>query len=160
VGKLLKAIVFGIGFLFVVVQQWHVSVDERRARHWPSVEGHIVEADAVQIGSRTGSPGWGPNLRYEYSVEGRVHASAQIAIDGVGHYAEWNFDNMVAAMRARGWQPGATVTVYYDPRDESNAVLDPMRNPWLPMLYAATFLVLFGVAVQYGIRAVKEGPVP
>jgi hypothetical protein len=57
-------------------------------------------------------------------------------------------------------QPGATVTVYYDPRDESNAVLDPMRNPWLPRLYSATFLVLFGVAVQYGFRAVKEGPDP
>jgi hypothetical protein len=55
--KLLKSILIGIGAFIVVVQQWHISVDERRARHWPSVEGHIVEADIVRIGARTGSPG-------------------------------------------------------------------------------------------------------
>ena len=71
--KLLKAVLIGIGAFLVAGQQWHVSADQRRAHHWPSVEGHIVEAEAVRFGSRTGSPDFGPNLLYEYSIEGRVH---------------------------------------------------------------------------------------
>ena len=116
----------------------------RKARamsHWPTVTGRISSSWAVLEGE---------SIKYDYHVDGRTY---------VGHRVCWSpggssTADATAQELAEKYPPGRDVTVYYDPKHPSTAVLEPrnMRNALVSILFSIAFgffgLVFLGLALR------------
>jgi Protein of unknown function (DUF3592) len=96
----------------------------RRARQWPSVAGRITKSTVSA--SHQQSPDQPirivnlPTIEYEFSFNGQTYTGRRISI------GEDTGGSNIEATLAR-YPPGAIVTVYCDPDDPENCVLE--RNP-------------------------------
>jgi hypothetical protein len=94
--------------------RWHTAQGRIRAAHTEdheALEGDISEPEALRV-------------RYVYEVEGRLYSGSRIFFG----------DRLVpasASYYASRLDPGATVTVHYDPRDPSESVLETRAHPML-----------------------------
>ena len=129
----------------------------RQAARWPSTRARIIKsklraqhhrhsADVTQVANAA-------DIEYEFSLGGRVYRGTRVGlgeIAGAGLEATLNH-----------YHVGATVPVYYDPKNPGNALLE--REPPLPLawLYAIAAAVLIAglaiVAVFWNISAVLDG---
>ena len=93
----------------------------RSAAHWPQAAGRIVKSDVMASHQqRIDEPTEVVNLpaiEYEFSANGRIYIGRRI---GVG---EDSGGTNIEATLAR-YPVGAAVTVYYDPADPENCVLE------------------------------------
>jgi hypothetical protein len=93
----------------------------RRAAHWPSTPGRIVRSGTMaQTVTHADAPSSIRNVAdvaYEYTVGGRTYRGSRIGVAGSTGGPD------VAATLAR-YHVGALVTVFYDPADPKNAVLE------------------------------------
>jgi hypothetical protein len=91
----------------------------RASRNWPHVAGRIVESAVErQLGGK-GRPSYMPRIRYRYRVEGRDYVSSQVTFWGSVGGSQW-----LAERTTRRYPQGSAVTVYYNPEDPHDAVLD------------------------------------
>ena len=114
--------VFGVYFLFIANQ----------SLSWPSVEGSIVQTEVRRDTRSKGSPGATLNtyveyyvaINYTYDVEGNSYVASRYSLgqgDRVSRiYKERSDAEAEAASR---FPEGTTVTVYYDPKQPTEAVL-------------------------------------
>ena len=98
-----------------------------RSAAWPSVTG-VVRASEVETSIQRRSSG--PNrtsylfsLRYEYTVDSQTYEGDRIRFGGYGDGTREFADAAVARFPV-----GAEVTVYYDPDDPGEAVLERGAN--------------------------------
>jgi hypothetical protein len=93
----------------------------RRAAHWPQAAGRIVKSDIVasherRIDRETEVINL-PAIEYEFSADGRKYTGIRISV------GEDSGGASIEATLAR-YAVGAAVTVYYDPADPENCVLE------------------------------------
>lgn len=117
------------------------TIEMRRARRWPSVMGRIVSSAPGFALTRVDNREMPRNERianisYAFEVAGRTYQGKRVTL------AEKTAESEVADLLAR-YPVGKIVTVFYDPADPSNAVLD--RE--MPKGVLAGCLTLIGVAV-------------
>ena len=103
-----------IGIAFGLLGGYGV-VKSLSAQRWETVEGKIVESRASR-GSRSRSE---PQIVYEYQVAGRLYKSEKIAFLFVTSSESDVFETVSK------YPPDAKVTVYYNPADPAQAVLEP-----------------------------------
>jgi hypothetical protein len=110
----------------------------RRARQWPSVAGRITKSTVSA--SHQQSPDQPirivnlPTIEYEFSFNGQTYTGRRISI------GEDTGGSNIEATLAR-YPPGAIVTVYCDPDDPENCVLERNAPVFLPLQGCATTLV-------------------
>lgn len=123
-----------------------------RSRRWPSVPGTVLSST---VSSRMAPPSsqdedsppevpqrlYRPEVRYTYSVGGREFTGSALGLDEV----EISDEPLVREQAAR-YPPDAAVTVYYDPADPSQAVLEPgvQASAWLLPAMGLVFLIVTG----------------
>lgn len=114
---------------FVIIAVVFLALARRGSRQtqavqdWMETQGRILHADVQARRSRSGtgySTSYYPLVVYEYEVGGRRYQSQQIR---AGHQVGLGFAGMVQNQVAK-YPIGATVPVYFNPNDPSQAVLD------------------------------------
>lgn len=113
-----------------------------RARHWIPVTGTIIESREIPK-SKTSSKTY-PRIRYTYEHGGQTYQSKQVRFGAFGN-------NEAASVVAKYPQDG-NVTIFIDPQDPSEAVLEPefqKDNLWA--------LAIFAICVASILWCVRTG---
>lgn len=124
----LAVVVLAVVFTLVgaAVTAWGV-VDYRRAqasRNWPTANGRVqyatVETRSSRNDSGTSSTTFQARIIYGYEIGGQTLRSERVSFGEVSTSDPADAEEIVAR-----YQPGTTVTVYYDPQNPELAVLEP-----------------------------------
>lgn len=118
----------------------------RRMAAWPSVRGRVTGSTLVADRTRMedGSLAYYPEISYEYVVAGREYRGQRRSLINVGGSGP----NRGVGQRVLARYPvGADVTVFHDPANPSDAILerpDPTAGPTL-LFALGTALVVAGL---------------
>jgi hypothetical protein len=99
---------------FQIVRAWRNHVLVRRSRTWASVPGQTAESYPLA------DTFWGylPRVSYWYKVDGMRYTGSRITF-GEARQPLWHIED------SRNRYPfGATVTVYYDPKNPQHSALE------------------------------------
>ena len=133
------------------------GIQVRHAAAWPSTRGRIVkstlraqhhrqQADVTKVSNVA-------DVEYEFTLGDRVFRGTRI---GIGEVAGGRLEATL-----NHYSVGATVPVYYDPKNPENALLErdpPVPVGWLYAIAAAIFLGGLAVlAVFWNISSIFEG---
>jgi Protein of unknown function (DUF3592) len=129
------------GFLAGLIL-WKVS-EVRHAATWPSTSARIVKSGLRTAHHRRSGEVTEvrnlPHVEYEFSLGGKVIRGTRIGIGEIPDNIEATLDH---------YRVGATVPVYYDPKNPENALLERDAPASTGTLYAiAAGIFLFGLAV-------------
>src|SRR5262245_31087583 len=115
------SLVFFLFAMFALRQCWRAYQMLQKSVKWPKVVGRIVSSEIMHEEDDAGHT-YGNKVAYEYSV------------DGVTYHCNrrgWMGDNLRSSFKGRAnriaatYPVGQAVTVYYDPSDPAQAVLEP-----------------------------------
>ncbi len=115
------ALAFGLMGLIMCVVSWTLINKGKSRKNWPSVPGKITSSKAPRIitldlGARD-IERFIPHVRFSYIVEGTTyHGELDVAYDS------WQFRSKAERL-VRHYPAGMNVTIYYDPKDPKNSVL-------------------------------------
>lgn len=94
----------------------------RASLKWLSVDGEVVHCRLKQGTAHAGESATGifykPDVKYKYKIGGESYTGQRIDFGTTGATKDW------AKKRAAEYQKGKTVTVYYNPKDPREAVLE------------------------------------
>jgi hypothetical protein len=119
----------------------------RKRAAWPTVTGTLLSTEVIEHrrsvsgkhGSRK-SVSYEPIVKYSYSVDGKNYSGKRIAAD-----SESMISRRAAEKRIGRFSSAAEISVYYDPKDPKQAVLDT-RAVGLAMLFGiGAALIALGV---------------
>ena len=122
----------------------HLVMKARAAASWPSVTGVVARATVeVRSGSTTrfDSPAdrerkssFTPVVHYRWSVDGRSYTGSRYRIGGGSSLGRFPTRAEAQAALDR-YAPGQPVTVFHDPADPAEAVLQPGGDwgAWVPL---------------------------
>jgi hypothetical protein len=148
VGVLMSLVFIAIG-LGVLYYARSVAAKAQQSLSWPSTEGVISHSAVLlqmqQTSNSTDTVTYKADVAYRYKIQGRNYSSDRLTLA----------DFSSTARRAQGivdrYADGAPVTVYYNPADPSDAVLERGGTSGIGVLYifggvfaAAGLLLLFG----------------
>lgn len=149
-----NAFVPGMGFftlagLIMLVLLWSARRQAAEASTWPVTGGHVVASTVEHYRNRVGGARSGTLatfyeavIEYSYRVDGREYHSTQIGFGGKLAGSE-----EFAQAKAARYPEGTDVSVHYDPKNPSNAVLDLKVGYAGPLLAIA--LVFFALALFF-----------
>lgn len=123
--------------------------DRKKAKaslNWPSTQGRVVESRVVESRS-TDSDGdtsttYRPYIKYEYQVVGTTFTSDKLAIGPAVSTSNYR----KSEEKVRRMPVGAAVTVFYNPDDPTDAVLEQRSNAGL-MLALGIIFVAVGLCI-------------
>jgi hypothetical protein len=98
---------------------WNILNNAKASISWPTAQGEIIKS---QVTHRSNSDGdsYSPEVTYTYPVNSRSYKSYTIK------FGENSYDSKRRAEEiAASYQVGNNVTVYYDPKNPGNSVLEP-----------------------------------
>jgi hypothetical protein len=141
----------GIGLvIFGFVQHKKAKTSES----WPTAGGSIVSARLDQSthtededGHTYTSTSYRPVIEYTYEIGGKIYQGNRV-FPG----ASMSYDHGTAQGIVNRYQPGAAVTVHYDPADPTQAVLETKsKGGNLFLILGAVFAVLGIIGCCIGI---------
>lgn len=152
--------VLGLFVLLIVAFAWfgvRTLVKYFRARKtvrasmgWPAVQGRVLEA-YVGHHSDDEDTVYYPVVRYAYTVAGQEYTSDQIAF---GPEVASSMDALQAEKTVARYPEGSLVTVYYNPDNPQEAVLERrLASPVAALVIGAGFL---GVALYLALKKLPE----
>src|SRR5262245_6723620 len=100
----------------------HLHIVSTHAENWSSTTGVIVasyvrKSGAGNAGEAGDTDTYSPIVRYEYRVGSEAYAGSRIG------FGDFFYNWYSARSRVQAFRKG-NVTVYFDPRDPTNAALD------------------------------------
>ena len=107
---------------------------QHASNNWPTATGEIIESQLEED-----SDGWGPRVRYEYTVESKRYSS-----DRLYFYVSNSGTAQNAKKHISPYPVGKKIMVYYNPHRREDAVLDrrvPLWRPLFFVLFTAFFLI-------------------
>ncbi len=109
---------------------------------WPSTQGRVIESRVVESRS-SDSDGdttttYRPYIKYEYQVVGSVFTSDKLAIGPAVSTSSYR----KAEEKVKRMPAGAAVTVFYNPDDPTEAVLEQRSNAGLLLILGIIFVVV------------------
>ena len=135
VGALMSLVFIAIG-LGMLYYAHTMSTKAQQSLMWPSTEG-VISHSAVLTqmrqasGTSSSPPTYKADVAYRYKVQGRDYSSERISL----------MDISSTAGHAQGivdrYPDGASVTVYYNPGDPSDALLERGTTGGIGVLYMA-----------------------
>ncbi|MCW5550399.1 MAG: DUF3592 domain-containing protein [Opitutaceae bacterium] len=111
-----------------------------RSDHWVKVAGTVVESRVVETRQvRSTNPAYRAQVVYRYQVDGHQHRGERVDFAGASTVDRAAVEE---AVRTR-YAPGAVLTVFVDPGDGTQSVLEPGVPPKAAIL--ASLGMVFGV---------------
>ena len=138
---------FGLFALFTALFARALQKQAAMAKGWPKTQGRILQSGTEQFQSRTGTGSdsgsragtrtmYRQRITYSYAVKGVGYTSDRVDF---GARTKGTVESLESDVVKR-YAPGSAVTVYYDPKNPSQAVLDPgVRMWWLLWICVAGF---------------------
>ncbi|WP_437187924.1 DUF3592 domain-containing protein [Planctomicrobium sp. SH668] len=134
----------GVVILVTAIKAWEVW----RARNWIPTQGKVTQSNVInrRLKNRRGPSdkrtGNFPNVVYEYEVDGIVHRGNTVNV--TPHVPDAEVETVLER-----YPVGTPVTVYYNPANLKEAVLE---RDWPAGLgYGVVGLILFILAIAYGV---------
>ena len=112
-------ILLPLGLLILAISLYFGG-PQRASLGWISVEGSVINTYIEEYRDADQEVTYTPRIIYEYTVDGQTYTSQQIAFGIEQSYGSQNRADDVL----EDFPVGNPVTVYYDPEDPGNAVLD------------------------------------
>jgi hypothetical protein len=148
VGVLMSLVFIAIG-LGLLYYARSVSAKAQQSLSWPSTEGMISHSAVLlqmqQTSNSNNAATYKADVAYRYKVQSRDYSSGRLTV------ADFSSTAARAQSIVDRYADGATVTVYYNPVDPSDAVLERGGTSGIEVLYlvggvfaAAGLLFLFG----------------
>ena len=141
-------ILLALGVGLMLAAWYHISLGHE-TEHWPQTVGRVLgrRVGVSWFEIPTGPRGF---VLYRYHVDGTAYEAERVSYRPYFYKVIGSADRMVYR-----YEPGTTVTVWYDPRRPERAVLEPGTGslPWWQLLagtlctLGALALLLTGVAV-------------
>jgi hypothetical protein len=130
---LLAAGILGIVALGLLLRALFGQRQAAASKNWPSVNGVILTSE-VAASRRRGRNGvsYYPFVMYEYTVNGQRYKGNRLRF---GAEMGYGFPGMVQRTLDK-YPPGGTATIYYNPDNPNEAVLEQSTN------IAANFLIV------------------
>ncbi|MCB1058252.1 MAG: DUF3592 domain-containing protein [Acidobacteria bacterium] len=141
--------VFGIYFIVLGIE----------ARSWPMVEGRVVSTTIrveTDVSSNTGATRaqrkrhhrYYPQVNYTWTVDGESYSGSRYTL---GTTYEKFRERSDAREAAKQFPAGSAIPVYYDPKDPSQAVLDPSSSfaIYIPLLLGLFFAAASGLGLRF-----------
>jgi hypothetical protein len=145
-----------IGWLMVVQGADQIR-STRAVMQWPAVEGVIEATEVYPVEGPQGAR-WRPHVTYSYAVGARVITATRLSLGKAPLEAQRaNAERYLAQYR-----PGSAVTVFFNPRELTESVLDVSTPPSVYVnvafgvilaLLGPALLVLFGFWPRHRIAA-------
>lgn len=126
------------------------------ARKWPSVPGRIEKSEVESFegystsgknGRRTPQTFYKSVLFYSYKVNGRAYTGHNV---GTASQVTANWEAPARRLVSR-YKVGQAVSVHYDPKNPSEAILDPSVPLWSWLIWLIP-LASFSAAIFFGTR--------
>lgn len=130
-------VLIGIGLVVVVFAIGCTGIVWQACR-WPVTRGRIVSSGArsFQFSSGEGSSStrYKPNVAYTYEVNGQQYSGSKVNYDLLASGMSQSYAQQIAAK----YKVGQEVTVYYNPKNPADSMLNPHARwhyfPWLVAL--------------------------
>jgi len=137
-------VLFGMGVVGLAVWIGGVASDTRR---WPTAEGVVIAAEIVRhTGGRRGVPHTEARIQYQYTVDGQSHRNDVLGF----HSGSSRFGVSVQSIVA-GYAVGTPVTVYHDPDNPRQSVLEPgtggVFSPIALLALLGVLFIILGIAL-------------
>ncbi|MCW8917915.1 MAG: DUF3592 domain-containing protein, partial [Gammaproteobacteria bacterium] len=149
----------GIGFLLLSVLP--TLYDGWRMTSWAQASGSLSSAKLTRSHS-DGSTTYGVEASYHYRVAGMEYRGERVGING-GSDNIGNFQQQLGARLEQQFRNHTPVTVYYNPGDPAEAVLDRSLR-WGLLGFKMLFVVIFGGVglglLLFGWRGKKVNDTP
>jgi len=134
----------GVGVIFVLVALFAARStikDWRRYREsgkWVPVTGQIITSNVTARNSSKGGSIYGINVLYDYQVMGQAYQGDQVSFgaEGTGFQTRRKAEKQLAR-----FPMGGKTTIYYDPNDPRQAVLERKFD-----ITGAILVVILGLA--------------
>ena len=163
IGSIIAAIGKGMFWLFFVLclgggcvcifLQFRAFRRAHATRSWPRVEGVITQASVEKIISidAEGQPSrsYAARIAYRYEAAGKSLTQSRIRF-GTGIY-NTGF-RFYPRRLLKNYAVQQSVSVFYDPSDPSNSVLEQGRSGWEHSIFAA---LLFGFAGMFWAMVIR-----
>jgi hypothetical protein len=144
-----------LGFLFLTIFSigcfWigmNFIQDASQAQDWPTTDG-VITYSAVDSHSSHDGNLYAPNVQYTYTVNGVKYSSNGIIFGTIS-----TSDGGYANEMVNRYYVGKTVTVYYNPENPSDALLEPgiMWIYYLPIVFGLILLLIGIVLLIFVIK--------
>ena len=127
-------------------QAWRRQQKVKASMSWPYVPGRVIAASVRQVVERGDAQtrditNYVPFVQYEYQVGGQNYQGNRLAFQEKGYNSHKKAFKLVAAYPA-----GNPVSVYYDPANPQNAVLERKAHGNNFLLAVGGILVLAAIS--------------
>ncbi len=137
----------GIGVLLWGIQDTRSAF---KSAAWPYVSGQVITSDVSESSDDDGTT-YSANIQYTYTVNDREYTGSRVSHGDIG-----TSDSRDAAKIVARYPAQKTVSIYYDPADPSQAVLETgfTTGLLLPLGLGTVFtlaggLMLIGFTFQF-----------
>jgi hypothetical protein len=126
---------------------------------WPQTEGVVLLSQVLQHRSSDGSGGsstsYSAQVNYQYTVAGKIHQGDKLDFSQLGMSGRRVAGGHKAALAAAARFPtGGAVSVYYNPANPAEAVLEK-KSAGITVMLIGTIILLIGgcaiLAIQFPI---------
>jgi hypothetical protein len=119
------------------------------SRGWPTVRGRVISTDIVKWVRPQGGWAYAPAILYEYEVDGKPFGS-NVVHTGLSATESSYRASSAAELYVERFPAGSEVTVWYDPADPANAVLEPGGGGGQAAILLAVAIGFLVIAVLFG----------
>lgn len=136
-------LIFAAAGVFMIVSNLRARKKAEASQSWPTTQGQVTFTNVVEK-TRTDSDGdtstsYEPVIKYSYVAAGQEYTS-----DKVSFGFRQGYNSYGKAYRALGsYSAGVPVTVYYDPANPTDAVLErKVGSKMLTLVLGIIFLII------------------
>lgn len=131
---------FAFGVVFTILG-YTFNQEYQAVQRWPAVQGTIVDTSIDRRSDEGNSYSYSPVVVYHYSTNGSTYSGDRLMI-GI----QRSYDKREQAAEVLNAYPrGAAVTVYYNPANPADAVLDRETNHNMIALIAGIAMLTIGL---------------
>ncbi len=142
-GGLFLLIFIGLG-IWLVIKSIQDKKKAGESQNWPSTLGTITQSQVSESVSTSDDdlPSYHPSVKYSYAVGGESFESNKIYFGAVSSGSQKKAQEVIAR-----YSQGSTVTVFYNPINPKEAVLERQSKSTTVMLVLGIVFVLMAVCI-------------
>jgi hypothetical protein len=138
--------VWAYGAIFVVIglaSSWAALLNLRKAQAalgWPVIQGKILASSVCEVGGDL--TGYKPDILYEYHAHGIRHSAKVWRVGASSKSSKWKAK---AEAIIAEYPAGRDITVFFNPQNPADAVLEPGKVRWVSQFVIGLILAAVGL---------------